>query len=62
MINIAKVLNKTFCNEYIELYPKNNVIFENGCTVDKNIAQDKYYIDLYENEIRNRFYKILRNI
>lgn len=62
MREIASVLNKSFCNEYIELYPKNNVIFENGITIDKSIAQDDYYINLYENQIRNRFYSILKNM
>lgn len=62
MQKIANALDKSFCNKYIELYPKNNVIFENGNTVDKKVAQDEYYINLYENQIKKRFYMLLSNM
>ena len=44
---IASVLKRKYINEYIELYPKQNVIFENGETIPTDIAQDNYYISLY---------------
>lgn len=62
MQKIVNALDKSFCNKYIELYPKNNVIFENGSTIDKKVAQDEYYINLYENQIKKRFYMLLNNM
>ena len=57
--SIASVLKRKYCNEYIELYPKKNVIFENGETIPTDIAQDNYYISLYTSQLEKRKEKIL---
>lgn len=62
MKSIAKSLNKTFCNQYIELWPRNNIIFSDGNTVETSIAQDKYYVDLYDNELKKRFEGLLKEM
>ena len=62
MMSIAKALNKTFCNEYIELWPRNDVVFPDGNTIETSIAQEKYYIDLYENELKNRSMVLLNDM
>ncbi len=51
---IADVLNKEYLSKYIELFPKNNVIFQDGSKVDSSIAQSKFYIDLYEQQLQER--------
>lgn len=62
MKSIAKALNKKFCDKYIELWPKNNVIFSDGNTVETSIAQDEYYTKLYEKELKNRFESLLKEM
>lgn len=57
--SIASVLKRKYCNEYIELYPKKNVIFENGETIPTDIEQDNYYISLYTSQLEKRKEKIL---
>lgn len=59
---IALSMNKNFSNEYIELYPKGNVIFSNGEVVDKIEAQDKRYVLRYENELINRTNKYIKDL
>lgn len=54
MINISKSLNIQYSDDYIELWPKNNVIFENGITVPTSDAQSENYIFLYEKELAKR--------
>ena len=54
MTGIAKATNKRYTGEYIELFPKGNVIFSNGEVIDKEIAQNQEYIQRYENELKER--------
>lgn len=51
---IANALNKDYLNQYIELFPKNNVIFQDGLKVDTTVAQSEFYIDLYEKQLQKR--------
>ena len=47
-------IEKQFKNEYIELYKKGNVIFEDGKTINIEDAQNQIYINKYNNELTNR--------
>lgn len=51
---IAQALNRLYKNEYIELYKKGNVIFEDGKTINIEDAQNQIYINKYNNELTNR--------
>ncbi len=54
MKNIAIALNKEYVDEYIELYPKNNVMFSDGTTIDYDIAQNSHYTSIYTNQLELR--------
>lgn len=58
---IALKLNKEYKNEYIKLYPKNNVMFKDGTTVNVYEAQSQYYLDKYNEELSNRIEDICKN-
>lgn len=55
---ISKSLNRKYIDEYIELYPKGNVIFSNGETVDTKEAQKEEYISKYNNELKSLSLKL----
>lgn len=59
---IATSLNRKYFNEYIELRPKGNVIFESGNVVDTNLAQTKDYIEKYEKELSVRTLSLIPKI
>lgn len=61
MKSIAKALNKTYNDNYIELWPKKNVMFENGSTVKVGDAQSSHYLLLYEKELDKRLHDILKS-
>lgn len=58
--NIAEELDKQYVDSYIELFPKGNVIFSDGNVVLTEDAQDSYYVNLYEQELKNRYTDIAR--
>lgn len=58
---IAKTLNKTYCDEYIELWSKKNVMFKDDSTVNVDDAQAKHYLSLYEKELDKRLNSILKS-
>lgn len=60
--SIANCLNKPYSNEYIELYPKNNVIFANGETIPTIEAQNSKYLDLYKEELEKRTSNLIRTL
>ncbi len=60
MRSIASVLNRNYIDKYIPLTPKGNVIFKDGSTVDTQNAQEKFYIDKYELELKERYEMILK--
>lgn len=62
MQNIAYTLNKIYCDKYIQLIPKNNVIFRDGTTINVDLAQNDYYINLYNKELTARKNKILNEV
>lgn len=57
---IAKELNRKYVNEYIELYPKNNIILENGDVVPTLLAQSEYYTSLYASQLEERKIRIYK--
>ena len=59
MKSIAKALNKVYCDDYIVLRPKKNVIFRDGSTVDTYLAQECKYLKKYEDELLERKKEIL---
>lgn len=61
MKSIAESLGRTYQDEYIELFKKGNVIFENGDVIDTEIAQKNGYINRYEMELENRVLKLINN-
>ena len=61
MVNISKSLNRVYLDEYIELYPKGNVIFEDGKLILKDEAQNKKYIDKYNEDLKNLSLKLIKN-
>lgn len=49
--SIATRLNKPYIYNYIDLYPKNNVIFQDGTLISKDIANKGEYLELYRTEL-----------
>lgn len=62
MMSIASSLNKNFNPNYIELYPKGNVIFQNGDTIDLEKAQNPYFIQRYQQELDIQEKKLIRDL
>lgn len=62
MKSIAKSLNREYVDEYIELYPKGNVIFSDGTTIKTEYAQNKACIDVYNNELKELSKKLVNSI
>lgn len=62
MKDIAKSLDRKFLKEYIELYPKGNVIFDGGITVINEISKEEKYVDLYENNLKKLSLKLIDEI
>ncbi len=62
MKTIADSLQREYVDEYIELFPKGNVIFSDGTTVNTNIAQNKSYIDIYNKDIKELSKKLVNSI
>ena len=60
--NIANKLNKEYDDSYIELYPKGNVIYSNGVVLPTDIAQNKYYLDLYKNQLKKDSSDIVKQL
>ena len=54
MIKIAQGLGREYVNDYIELRPKNNVIFPNGETVPTEQAQKDDLILSYDSSLLER--------
>ena len=61
MNNIANSLDRRYLDEYIELYPKGNVIFKDGSKIDKEEAQIKEYKDKYNNDLKELSLKLIRD-
>lgn len=60
---IAESINRPYINEYIQLRPKNNVIFDDGSTLDTTVAQSLYYIYNYYKKLdieKEKYVKILK--
>ena len=60
--NIAQILGKTYSSEYIPLFPKRNVMFNDGSVVDLNEAQRVYYISLYQKQLHERANEIKKQL
>ena len=61
MQSIASALQREYHNEYIELYKKGNVIFENGETISTNkVQENKEYIERYNKELNTRYKKLIK--
>ncbi len=56
---IADTLKRDYCNRYIDLYPKGNVIFDDGTVVATSLAQDPKYLGLYQSQLVKRKARIL---
>jgi len=60
---IAKTLGREYSNEYIELYKKGNVIFQDGNTIDTTLViSDKKYQEIYNNELNKRFSSLVKKL
>ena len=59
MKQIAEALDRPYINKYIELYPKGNVIFKDGYTVNTQAAQYSEFINKYGIELNDRV-KVLK--
>lgn len=57
---IADSIDRKYVNEYIKLRPKNNVIFDDGSTLDTSIAQSLFYIQQYNHRLDKEKEKILK--
>lgn len=62
MKQIASSLNREYVDEYIELFPKGNIIFSNGETVDKREAQKQEYINRYQHDLKRLALTLINNI
>lgn len=60
MIKISESLNREYLDQYIELYPKGNVIFLGGNTIETNKAQNEQYIKQYESDLKKLSLKIVK--
>ena len=56
---IADAMDRPYVDEYIELYPKGNVIFSNGETVLTGLAQCSEFVNEYKTELNDRI-KVLK--
>lgn len=54
MKSIAQSLGREYVDEYIELFPKGNVIFKNGDKIETSLAQGDEYIRRYLQEVEER--------
>jgi len=54
MKSIADAMDRPYINDYIELYPKGNVIFSNGDTVLTGLAQNPEFVNEYNMELNDR--------
>lgn len=59
MLDISDSLGRNYIDEYIELFKKGNVIFENGEVIDTKLAQNEEYLDRYNNELKKRVLKLV---
>lgn len=59
---IADALEIPYDGSYIELRPKGNVMFSNGTVVDTLTAQNTEYIDKYNEELKVKTLKLLRQV
>lgn len=62
MQQIANSLNKTYSMEYIQLTPKNNVIFKNGQTITTTEAQETRYLNRYQKELNENVNELSREL
>ena len=60
--NIAEALQKKYDNTYIELFPKNNVIFSNGVVLPTDLAQSSYYTERYKYEVDSKVKQYIKEI
>ena len=62
MKQITKSLGREYIDEYIELYPKGNVIFSDGSTVDVKEANNSHYIDRYNKDLKQLSMKLVKDL
>ena len=62
MKTIAKSLNREYVDEYIDLYPKGNVIFSDGTTIKTEPAQSKEYVEKYDTDLKSLSKKLIYSI
>lgn len=60
MVKISESLNREYLNKYIELYPKGNVIFLGGSTVETDKAQNQKYIKQYEEDLKKLSLRLIK--
>ena len=51
MRRIASSIGKKYIDKYIELFPKNNVIYQDGETIKTEHAQNVEYVCRYKREL-----------
>lgn len=61
MRSIAESLNREYVDSYIELYPKGNVIFENGEKIDTTTANQDIYVSSYKQSIEERIKLLIKS-
>lgn len=61
-ITIAETLNLEYIDSYIELFPKKNVMFYDGTTIPTDVAQQKYFVDLYKDSLEKESKEIIKQI
>lgn len=57
MIEIANSLNRNYSMDYIELYPRKNIIIPNGDVIDINEIGEEKYIKGFEKDVKRLVYK-----
>lgn len=62
MMLIAEALNRPYSEEYIKLFPKGNVIFSDGQTIETSKAQEDALIKRYNNDLLIRKNKLIESI
>lgn len=57
---IADSLDREYVDSYIELFPKGNVMFENGEKIDTETANSEPYLSSYESSVNRRVRTLIR--
>lgn len=62
MVEISQALGKPYCEDYIELFPKGNVMFSDGSTMPVEVANQSENISRYKRDLDDEVMKLVRTL